>query len=217
MNRKIPKSRQACKSTLSAPFTVNSSIQAAEDVARSSLSSTPSAPQALALPSSGSGCACGSASFSRADLTNMMNTQKQQLQAQFQKQLDSLQRQNGRGGQGGRGGQSGQGNHNGLAAITDGTARSRTPKGAGRGGQVGKRKGAGRPAQMTNGPGTGKTTPAWLRGHFREQIGSQWICREFRKDTCPHHSHHDGMVHGCNHDLCRDNHSLKYCPRRPQM
>lgn len=38
-----------------------------------------------------------------------------------------------------------------------------------------------------------------------------------QKQQPQQHTHHGGVAHGCNHDLCLDFHSLKYCPRLPQV
>ena len=96
--------------------------------------------------------------------------------------------------------------------------RSRTPrgsqgKGKGKGGK-GKQQDKGPPAKIECGGGMGPTVPEWLRWHYRNCLNTRYICFDYKNGRCTKKGDHDGVVHACNHDQCRQVHSLLDCPRR---
>ena len=64
--------------------------------------------------------------------------------------------------------------------------------------------------------GGGKSvgTPAWLRNHYRNSVSGKYICVAFKKGECHAKGDHGDVVHMCNHDQCRDSHSMTECPRK---
>ena len=75
-------------------------------------------------------------------------------------------------------------------------------------------KGGGGPMNIECGGGNGTRTPPWLKDHFRNSVDGKWICYEFKMGTCTKPGNHDDVVHACNHDQCREIHSIAVCPRK---
>ena len=91
-------------------------------------------------------------------------------------------------------------------------SRSQRRKGGGKGNS---KKGKDElPAMIECGGGNSVGTPTWLRNHYRNSISGKYICFPYKRGKCPEKNDHGDVIHACNHDQCRDAHSIQDCPRR---